>query len=218
MNERFTDRFRVQTDEDRKAVVRFLGKIGDKVYVPLFLNSSVGEFSNLYEDWVQALKFFLSGYAFERQGRSPDYAPTAVAAVDQVLPAGRSQRSPGPGLPDSLWQAFCRIGRYLPPENVPTKRSHKGKGRSPNPYLGANAKTNPLYPKDGKDVVSVCWLRLEGNGYNLCAFARSALMKQQPPALSFFAFRRRSGQSCSVWGSHQKCWTAKHERWARLES
>jgi len=36
-----------------------------------------------HDEWT-SLRLFLLGYAFERQGRSPDYAPAATDAIDEV--------------------------------------------------------------------------------------------------------------------------------------
>src|SRR5690242_2165994 len=91
------------TARERSAVVRLLAEIGDRVYVPLFLDENASKFSRRYEDWSEALKFFLSGYAYERQGTSPDYAPTAVAAVDAVLRLAGGPQLPDPHLAERVW-------------------------------------------------------------------------------------------------------------------
>lgn len=54
-------------------------------YIKRSLRHIETEFPSLQNDqnpiqW-EALKFFLDGYAFERQGRSPDYAPAAVDTI-----------------------------------------------------------------------------------------------------------------------------------------
>ena len=63
-----------------------------------------------------SLKFFLRGYAFERQGRSRDYAPAAVDAVQEVsdLPLRAVVATP-------VWDAFSRRldGQKLNHKNNP---------------------------------------------------------------------------------------------------
>jgi hypothetical protein len=57
----------------------FFGRMGG-VYCRTILQPTWEEYGACKEPW-QAMAFFLNGYAFERQGRNPSYAPAAVDAI-----------------------------------------------------------------------------------------------------------------------------------------
>jgi hypothetical protein len=82
---------------------------------------------SLVGDWRQAFKWFLSSYAFERQGRSPHYSNTAVKALELYV-----GEVPGEDFEAKLWDNFLKCGGF------PTN----GKG--------ANTKNNPLLPSDDR--------------------------------------------------------------------
>ncbi len=62
---------------------------------------------------------FLSGYAFERQGRPARFAPTAVEVVQQLQASGRSIEQQD--LEEEAWDSFSRKldGRSLNHANNP---------------------------------------------------------------------------------------------------
>lgn len=55
-----------------------------KLYRTFMLEPTVSACPDLEADAWSSLKFFLLGYAFERQGRSPDYAPAAADTIDDL--------------------------------------------------------------------------------------------------------------------------------------
>ncbi len=54
------------------------------IYRVYLLAPTVEECTGFETDPWSSLKFFLLGYAFERQGRSPDYAPAAADTIDEL--------------------------------------------------------------------------------------------------------------------------------------
>jgi hypothetical protein len=146
-------------DHDVDETVRRLAQLGKTVFVPLFVRPSRDRFPRHADDPAEALKLFLSSYAFERQGRSPAYAELAVNALEicgagPIIPARASSWA------WSVWKKFCELGNFEGGE-------------------GANAKNNPLYPgrpADGRGVLSVAFsCALQADGYNLYRLAARAV-------------------------------------------
>ena len=103
-------------------------------------------YPNLESDWLQGLQFYLHGYAYERQGRSPEYSAAALKAVEQsVLPGSHK---PDSEFPRRVWAAFLRILKLK--SNV-----------------GANPTMNPLYPNTSSGKESVTSLILKLDDFNL---------------------------------------------------
>lgn len=107
---------------------------------------------SLVGDWRQAFKWFLSSYAFERQGRSPHYSGFAVKAID--LYDGEVPRQ---DFEEMLWRSFLKIGKF------------------PDDATGTNKKNNPLSSQAGKGHSSVSSLisSLEDFGFNIVQWAHS---------------------------------------------
>jgi len=131
-------------------------------------------------DWLQGLQFYLHGYAYERQGRSPEYSAAAVDAVAQSVKV--ELKKPDTDFPQRAWDAFLQILR-LPPD---------GKG--------ANPPNNPLFPKKsaGKESVTSLILRAEDYDYNLIkavlALLKGGIVK---PAHTFLCQIRGTGNKIS---------------------
>ena len=70
-----------------------------QLYRARFLADAERKFPRLRDDPVEALVFFLDGYAFERQGASPDYKRLAVDAV----------RAVGQLHAQAIWDKFTRL-------------------------------------------------------------------------------------------------------------
>jgi len=70
--------------EEIKGVVRIIREIALHLFwQPEPLGFRASEPMSFYEaDWRRAFKFFLRGYAFEHQGRSPHFSRHAQEAVD----------------------------------------------------------------------------------------------------------------------------------------
>lgn len=68
-------------DAELRAWMDFFEGIG-AVYCRTMLDPPWRKYGECVEPW-QAIAFFLEGYAFERQGRNPGYAPAAVDAVTE---------------------------------------------------------------------------------------------------------------------------------------
>jgi len=81
------------------------------------------KYSNHISDIWDSLAIFLEGYAFERQGRRPDYAPAAVNALFhyEKQNSGDIRQSAA----NDIWQHFARLLNNR----------------------GLNEKMNPLYPR-----------------------------------------------------------------------
>jgi len=107
---------------------------------------------SLVGDWRQAFKWFLSSYAFERQGRSPHYSGFAVRAID--LYDGKVPRQ---DFEKMLWCNFLKIGGF------------------PDDATGTNRKNNPLSSPPGKGHSSASGLisSLEDFGFNIVQWAQS---------------------------------------------
>ena len=142
------------------------GRIIDKVreialFEDLFrviLNQNKATYPNMESDWLQALQFYLHGYAYERQGRSPEYSNAAVEAVELAVQTGSGKLDSE--FPLRTWSAFLEILR------LPTSE-------------GANPKMNPLYPYEstGKTSVTQLVLNLDDYDYNLVQTVLSLLKK-----------------------------------------
>jgi hypothetical protein len=97
-------------DQKRSGFIRLFDSIGN-----LYQKRYLGYLSksNVFDDNVQSLSAFLSGYAFERQGRPPSFSAIAAQIV--------SQQSSFPLDPHAVWQKFSeKIGNTgLNPKNNP---------------------------------------------------------------------------------------------------
>ena len=115
----------------------------------VILEQNRAPYPAMESDWLQGLQFYLHGYAYERQGRSPEYSVAAVEAIAQA--SENDPKKPDSEFPQRAWDAFLQILRL--PQN--------GKG--------ANSHNNPLFPKQapGKESASSLILRLENSNYNL---------------------------------------------------
>jgi hypothetical protein len=142
--------------EQQRRVARVLAELADWGYLPIYLKETADRYPRRRMDWIEGLAFFLEGYAFERQGRSPDYARQAGQAFTEVASAQGNVVTPSSHLSQQCWNRFCELGRYLP----------DGKGANPN--------VNPLNPKESHDVITICD-RLKKHGYNIYSFARGAI-------------------------------------------
>ncbi len=132
----------------RSSAVHKLAGLGE-VYRKTFLKRTCDAFPERHRTWVSAVGFLLSGYLFERQGRSPEYAPLACQALREV--AGQSPApTPTPELSARLWERFCELGGW------PNGR-------------GANAGNCPLNPARGLDVIAEC-ARLVEDDFNPIVF------------------------------------------------
>lgn len=127
--------------------VKEIASLGDAFRAILGQNS--GPYRDRDSYWLQALQFYLHGYAYERQGRSPEYSAAAVEAV--CLATGADLANPDSGFPQRAWDAFLQILRLTP----------DGKGGNPG--------NNPLFPRDGagKEAVTGLILKLDDFDYNL---------------------------------------------------
>jgi len=119
-------------------------------------------------DPVLALSQFVFGYAFERQGRSPAYAPIARRVIETL---GASAHFWGdPASPFQVWDSFCNSLSELPSDTNP------------------NPKNNPLCPygyayqtRQGQkrtsqpSVIEFAQQRLNAYEHNVVAWAKSRL-------------------------------------------
>jgi hypothetical protein len=123
----------------------------------VIFNQNKAPYPKMESDWLQALQFYLHGYAYERQGRSLEYSTAAVEAAEL---AKFTSKKPDSEFPNRVWAAFLQILR-LP----------KSKG--------ANPKMNPLFPQDnlGKTAITNLILTLEDIDYNIINYVL-ILLKQ----------------------------------------
>jgi len=98
---------------------------------------SVADFASAREDWRKALTLFLRTYAFERQGRSPHYAPAAVAPLQHYKkpePAVDFERAVNDRYNMVRWAALlwrsvqCRAGPA--PADLPGRLGARGSPRA----------------------------------------------------------------------------------------
>lgn len=66
-------------------------KIGE-IFINGFIKPNYERYGKRESDWRDGLKLFLSGGAFERQGRSPNYSPVAVNAINTLCIDHRFRR------------------------------------------------------------------------------------------------------------------------------
>lgn len=146
-------------DQTVHETVRLLARVGEQVFVPLFVQPSRNRFPQYADDPTEALKLFLSSYAFERQGRSPSYGELAVRALNGVNIIS-NELADATDLAANVWREFCELGKFGDPKNQ-----------------GANPKNSPLWPgRDGSrpsDAISVALSHeLDQDDHNLYRFAR----------------------------------------------
>lgn len=93
------------------------------VFEARFMKPNYEDHLCLETDPWQALAFFAGSYAFERQGRSPNFAP---AAVDVLVEFGKDDESlENPQIAQHIWKRFCKCLSGL----------------------GLNERNNPLCPR-----------------------------------------------------------------------
>lgn len=104
------------------AIVQVVGHLAEELFwqpPPMGFNDKT-KIRESAMDWRESFSMFLSGYAFEHQGRSPHFAKNAVAAL-MAYPG----KFPSNDFEERMWETFCRM--------YPTN----GKG--------VNRYNNPLY-------------------------------------------------------------------------
>jgi hypothetical protein len=149
-------------------IIAVLAELGERIYVPQYLNDSLARFPNVDDDWIEALRFFVNGY--REAGPLTRLCPSRGGGDRCSDRTGQTYEA-GQALAKNVWAKFCELGGYGP---KPTKRSRsksKQVPKAPEPYEGANSKNNPLYPMGGKDVdlITFC-ASLNDCDYNICAF------------------------------------------------
>ena len=77
-------RIKHMSECSENSFLRRCEQVGD-IYCALLLTPDI---CGVEADQWESLKFLLKGYAFERQGRSDDYAPVAAHAIDSVRNRG----------------------------------------------------------------------------------------------------------------------------------
>ena len=135
---------------DRKILIRKVREIATFANAfRVIFEQNRAPYPAMDSDWLQGLQFYLHGYAYERQGRSPEYSTAAVEAVGQAVRV--DLKKPDSEFPLRAWDAFLQILRLSP----------DGKG--------ANPPNNPLFPKEsaGKESATSLILRLQDYDYNL---------------------------------------------------
>lgn len=75
-----------------------------KIFKVRLLEPLMNQFANLETDAWDALAFFLRGYAFERQGRSPNFAPAAVDTILTLKHDGHTLMDTA--IEKKVWQIF----------------------------------------------------------------------------------------------------------------
>ena len=80
-------------------------KIGD-IFIARYLEPYRRRYTRRLSDSSEALKFFLGGEIFARQGASPDYSPAAIDAVHKVAQEKKIGRLLDPR---KAWKTFKKI-------------------------------------------------------------------------------------------------------------
>jgi len=76
---------------DTELFLQHLQSIGS-FYEGRMLRRASEDYPNLKSDSIDALSFFVQGYAFEHSGRSPSFAPAAVDVLQEYK--GEAYRPP----------------------------------------------------------------------------------------------------------------------------
>jgi hypothetical protein len=142
---------------DQIEIANILAALGQEIMLPQYITPWADRYPNRRIDWIEGLKFFLGGYAFERQGRPPAYPLLAVQAIEEVVGTQKLNR-PDTYFASNVWATFCRLGQY---------------GAEP-PHKGTNQNNNPIYPGKGRDVITLC-ASLEQHHYNIYQFALAGM-------------------------------------------
>jgi len=125
-------------------------------------------------DPILALSQFLFGYAFERKGRSPAYAPIARHAIESI--GARDGFWQDKRTPRRVWESFCTTlgeredAKPNPMSNPLCPRSHS--------YTAGGRQKKTSQPS----AVQFAQERLKEYNYNIVAWARCMLLDGQVPA------------------------------------
>lgn len=134
-----------------------------KIFIARSLRAHYDKYPNWDSDWREAIGIFL-GAAFERQGRSPDYAPAGIDAVAELC---SDQKCPTPELGLKVWEKF--------EEKLAAIGSNPNTGRNPLAPKGTPYKTKKgTYRTNGKSVIE-CILNLEEYDHNILKFIAEGL-------------------------------------------
>jgi hypothetical protein len=105
-------------------------------------------------NWLDGAKFFIFQFAFEHQGRSPEFAPAGLAALEEVALVYHASR-PTQEFFTYAWEAFCfRIACVG--------------------ARGAKETHNPFNPWKSRGLFSLC-SSLIRDDFNIYAFVRRSL-------------------------------------------
>ncbi len=123
----------------------------------IILKDILASYPSPESDWSIGLQLFLYGYAFERQGRSPNYSLAAVESISKLRKKYPSK--PEKDFAENVWSEFLSI------LNIPKS----GKG--------ANKYNNPLYlgRQSGKKAVTNFLLEIPEYRNNIVYFTLSEL-------------------------------------------
>ena len=143
-----------------RETVRLLARLGERVFIPLFLHPTRTKFPDYAVNPIEALKLFLSAYSFERQGSAPFYKELSVEALEKLSKEPLCSAS----FSRNLWEKFDKL-----------VQARDGK---------SNRKVNPLWPGHGedhrRDVVAVtCSEELVRDDHNLYRFASRSLKSDE---------------------------------------
>jgi ribosomal protein S13 len=109
---------------------RALAQLGDLVFVPVHLCDNWKKFPCYEKNWIQALKLFISSYAFERSGAPRSYKNAAIQALEKCMESLSAEDAS-----QKVWEKFQEILNSA----------------------DLNAKLNPLNPGGSKcDAVAFC--------------------------------------------------------------
>ncbi|MGA2060642.1 MAG: hypothetical protein ABSG67_09200 [Thermoguttaceae bacterium] len=137
-------------EQELESIIQIVNGLASLYWHPTGFQSQE-QIRSLTGNWREAFKWFLSSYAFERQGRSPHYSNFARCALDLY-----DKEFPGKDFETELWNNFLKCGKF-PPD---------GKG--------ANKKNNPLSPSNTKcSCVSQLISSLGDFGFNIVYWASS---------------------------------------------
>lgn len=137
-------------EQELKKIVRIVNRLSLLYWQPSGFQSQ-DKIRSYAGDWRQAFNWFLTSYAFERQGRSPHYSTTAVKAVELY-----SGKFPAQDFEKEIWQSFLNVGRFSADA------------------VGANKKNNPLCPSENEfDSASHLVTSLGDYDFNIVKWASS---------------------------------------------
>jgi hypothetical protein len=147
-----------------------LQRIGECLFIPRLLEPKYNKYDKRNSDWRDALKLFLGVYAFERQGRSPDYSHIAIDIIDKYCKENKDCIR-DKDLAEKIWDNFTK--------KVDEINSKSNVGRNPLAPKGTDYRTKKrAYKTKEPSVIEFLMRNLSPDGYNILSFMKRKLQAE----------------------------------------